>query len=157
MPRKYQWIGLVYLIILLQSCIQQVVLMFHPDSHIALYYAVLTYMEGDFYMDHLCSILQTFLHLFQCVPVFLFLYQYRPRKVYPWRVLFILKIIFDVLGNSYYTNEFRSMYHYSPGMFWVNLGSVVAFYFPSMLMWYLYAFHTDKILPPDAKKMPDFI
>ncbi len=157
MPRKYQWIGQIYLIFLVTACVRKAVLMFHPNSPVAFYFEVLTYMEGDFYMDHLCNILQALLHLFQIVPVFLFLHQLRPRKVYPWRILFILKVIFDVLGNSYQLNELKSMYHYSSSMFWVSAGCVIAFYFPAMLMWYLYAFHTDKILPKEAKQIPKYI
>ncbi|MBP9854392.1 MAG: hypothetical protein KBD53_05955 [Candidatus Omnitrophica bacterium] len=61
-----------------------------------------------------------------------------------WRILFILKIIFDIIGNSFVLNEYQAIYYESG---WLALLTIfffsTAFYLPSTLVWFLYAFKEE--------------
>ena len=157
MPKKSKWIWKIYLLFLIYGSIKKVTYLLYPSSPLAFYYLILTNLENYFLMDYICNVIQVFLNLFTCVPVFLFIYQYRPTKIYPWRVLFILKIIFDVLGNSYQLQTFKSMYHYDPLVCASYVIASVSLYLPGTLIWFLYAFWTNSVIGKDARPTPKFL
>ncbi len=157
MSKKSLWLWKLYLIFLIFGSIKKVMYMHHPKSHVAFYFDILVHLDSYFLTDFFCNIIQVHLNLFMCLPVFLFIYRYRPTKIYPWRVLFVIKLLFDGFGNSFQLHEFKSMYYHSPMMCYTYFLSSISLFVPAMFIWYLYAFHTDRVIPANARLTPKFL
>lgn len=138
------WIWKVYLIFVFFAAYKKFAFFLHPFSKINDYFVILYAFDFHFYLDYFCNMIQVFLNLFQCVPLFFFIYKRPAKNIHLWRVLFIFKIIFDVIGNSYILNEYKAAYHDGGWLICISyLIFSIALYIPSTLIWFFYAFKEE--------------
>ncbi len=138
------WIWKIYLICLCLAASRKLIIFFQPYTQINNYYVILRAFDPLFNFAYFCGAIQVFFNLFQCIPLFFFIYQRPAKRIHLWRVLFILKIVFDIIGNSFVLNEYKAISYEGS---WLYLLMVfffsTAFYLPSGLVWFLYAFKDE--------------
>lgn len=136
----------IYLVFLAAKAVAKFCNFYLPISKEYFYFRIVSAFHPYFMLDYTANAVQAVLNLWQIVPVFYYIYGHRPENITLWRLLFICKMIFDVIGNSYAYVIFRSAYHDGG---WTFVAIYVLFsiliYIPSTLIWFLQAFQGEYI------------
>lgn len=116
---------------------------FTPDSPEHLYFSVLNAFEHGFSLFYILAILQIVLTFCHWLPLALYILE-RPRgPSLFWQVMFLLRAILDVAGNSYTKNILVSLYQTDPWLCFLTFLFMTLPYVP----WYWacgrYAFARD--------------
>ena len=118
---------------------------FAPDAPEHLYLQVIYAFTPDFPIVYILTILQVALNVFHWLPLALYIFQHRLGPPLFWQVMFVLRVILDVAGNSYTKNILVSLYRNDPWICVLTLLYLVLPYAP----WYWacgrYAFGRNKV------------
>ncbi len=146
MNKTYSLIMKVYLVILSAKAIAKFCNFYLPISKEFLYFKILSAFHPYFYLDYTANAVQVVLNMWQIVPVYYFIYGQRPQNIHLWRLLLIIKIIFDLIGNSYAGVMFRAAY-YDGGwpLLVIYVALSVVIYIPATMIWFLIAFQDEYV------------
>lgn len=144
MQRTYSLIFKIYLVIMTGKALAKLIQFFFPGSKEYLYFQVLSAFHPFFCLDYTANAIQVILNLWQCVPVAYYIYDRRPGNISLWRLLFIFKILFDILGNSYAYVIFKGAYH-DGGWTYVTIYLLysILIYIPATIIWFILAFKEE--------------
>ncbi len=142
---KRKWLWTSYCFLLLYFIGREAYYLFVPTSETSLYYLILRAFDPVFYIAYSAYIIRLLLNFIHCLP--LLLYTYRIRFLPPkfWQYLFILRCLFEIIGNSDELTALSALSHARPGMIWIAVIILLLPYVPSYLVCYWYAFRQDKI------------
>ena len=120
------------------------ILFFHPESPMYLYFYILWHFDKLFFISYALAIIQLVLDAVHLVPLVAFIYHVRLISPRFWQYLLILRIIFDLSGNSYDWNQLISFYKmdFTTGIY-VTLAWAMPC-LPSYIANFLYAFRWKK-------------
>ncbi len=144
MSLKKIWLWEIYFFILLLFIFNKAYRIFSPDSSIHFYFSVLNAFHPLLIFIYLLSLIQIFLNIFHCIPVFCYIHKIKIGGPRFWQTLFILRIIFDVVGHSYQIKYLTSLYYFSPKVFAFVFLQSISIYIPSYIACYRYAFKQEK-------------
>jgi len=136
----------IYFIIVAVSSLLRTIYFFHPSSDINLYFFIITTFNSLFFIDYFLNVTQVILHVLQCIPLYLFIYNKKILTKEHWQILFAVKIIFDLIGNSYPLNQLIAISTQDVFLASIALPWSVAIYIPSYCAFFLYAFQFDEII-----------
>jgi len=138
-----------YLLLIVLQILYQSIIFFSADSRIYLYYMLLKSFDPVFHFKYIANYVQIGLNIIHMIVLGLFVYNIRLLWPIVWRILFILKIGFDVIGHSYEAKEMISLMHSDLQHFLITILIMVIFYFPAYYGCFQYAFkETDKWSTP---------
>lgn len=146
MSKTYNFIMKVYLVFVAAKALAKFSNFYLPGSKEHFYFQVVSAFNPYFFLDYTANAVQVVLNLWQVVPVYYYIYGHRPDNIVLWRLLFITKMVFDVIGNSYAYVIFRTAYHdggWNYVAIYVALSILI--YIPSTLIWFLQAFQGEYI------------
>lgn len=124
---------------------------FTPDAPEHLYFSVLNAFHPAFSPFYILAILQIALNAFHWLPLALYIFE---RPLGPrlfWQIVFVLRAILDVAGNSYAKNLLISLYRNDP-----RLG-ILTFLFLTLpyVPWYWACFRYAFMRAQDCRKKSD--
>lgn len=137
---KKKWLWEVYSFILLFSVLRRAWNFFSPSSPIYLYFYLLKAFHPFYTFLYAVNVWQIFLSVIHILPLVLFIYRVPFGNPKFWQYLFILRIIFDLAGNSYECDTVISFYHEDPLLGLAILIQSISTYIPSYIACYQYAF-----------------
>lgn len=141
---KRDFVWYLYLAIYLYFVVNKTYHFFAPDSSQNIYYHILAAFDKSFYPVIYFSYFQIILNILSIVPLFCFMFYIHFLAPTFWEILFIMKVIFDILGHTYEINGLVGFYHTSPKICFIVLSASVLPYVPSYIAFYLYAFKRDE-------------
>ena len=139
------WVWKFYLLFLFFFTAKKAVLLFWPQSPEFLFYFILYGFDFSFFWNYFLAMNQVLLTILQWFGVFFFVYQMRFLSVDFWKIVFIIKIPFDMAGNSYHLLQLTALYKASPLLCFLMFAHKTAIYIPAFWALYLYAFHQEKV------------
>jgi len=145
MSNTLKFVSKLYLIIVSLFILKKAVIFFGPQSPVQLYFYILNCFNPLFFFLYMCNYLQLALSLIHIIPLALYIHRLQIFPEIVWQYLFILKIIFDICGNSYHVSYLVSLYHYSPLIAISAFLSSIAIYLPMYWVCYNYAFKSQKL------------
>ncbi len=137
---KKKWLWEAYLIILLISLFTKAWNFFLPASPIHLYFSLLKAFDPSYIFLQTINACQIFLSLLHIFPLVFYIYRIYVFTPKFWQYLFILRIIFDLTGNSYAMKTLISFYNEDPLLGLAVLIQSISTYIPSYIACYCYAF-----------------
>lgn len=140
MQKKNLWFWLPYFAILLHLITRKTVLFFNSDSPIYMYYSILSAFSFLFEFRYLFNFIQIILNIILCIPVFLYFSNKSWGDASFWKVLFILRIAFDICGNNFELQGIIASYYVDPRYSLLLFGSLTFPYIPSYVACFKYAF-----------------
>lgn len=124
---------------------RQALLLFSPESSVYLYFYIIRSFNKLFFFNYSLAIFQLMLDFVHMIP--LVAYIYRVPLLFPrfWQYLLILRIIFDLFGNSYDRNQLISLYQmdFTTGVYATLVWLMP--YLPSYIANFFYAFRWKKL------------
>jgi len=145
MTRKQRWIWEAYFVIILPYSVQQFYFLFSKDSPHYLYYLILRSFDPIFMAKYIAYIVDVALDLIHCLPLFLYIHRIRFLNPALWKIMFILRCIFEIIGHSYEMNTFAAFYHTKPKFLLAALAVMIMPHIPSYVACYWYAFRTGNL------------
>lgn len=142
MSQKNLWIWETYFIILILFTLRQAYNFFMPGAPAQLYFYFLSAFEKVFLGAWAAALLQVLLNLLHLFPVAFYIYRKRFLSPVFWQYMLLLRAIFDFLGHPYEWQLIISLFHDEPSYAVLVLAQSAAFYIPSYLACYRYAFAT---------------
>ena len=143
MKIKHRWIWEAYLIIILVFAMRNLYDLFSQDSKSFLYYFILRSFDPTFMLHFSAYILYVLLNIIHCIPLFLFIYRIRFGNPEVWKLLFVLRCFFEVIGHSYDMNALVALYHAKPKLLLPASVIMIIPHIPSYLACYWYAFRNS--------------
>ena len=111
-----------------------------PDSVIYIYYHVLGSFHPRFYLLYAYQIASNFLNILSLVPFYLYIFR-KPRYFAAfWRLIFILRIIFEFFGHNYEVNSVKSLLIFQPMVAQTALLAYALLVLPSYIAVFRYSF-----------------
>lgn len=118
-----------------------------PQSPVYLFYHILIGFHRPLFIVYLSNILGALLSLLSLWPLYLFIFHKRRFHPALWQILFLLKILGDLLGNYYQFLTLKSFYFTDRTLaFQIFAGNILTA-LPSYIACFQYAFRQDKIFP----------
>jgi len=118
---------------------------FTSHSPVNFYFFILNSFHPYFQISYGAAFSQILLDIAHLVPLFLYITRQRLWDPQIWQALFLLRIIFDIIGHPYEIHDLMSLYHYDPQVcLKITLLSVSA-YIPSYIACFQYAFNQKKL------------
>lgn len=113
---------------------------FTPDTPEHLYFSVLNAFHPDFSLFCILAILQIALNVFHWLPLALYILERRLGPPFFWQIMFVLRAILDVTGNSYARNILFALYRNNPLLCVLTLLFLALPYAPWYWACFRYAF-----------------
>ena len=143
MSQKQRWIWEAYFVIFLLFAIQNIYYLFKPDSPDYLYYSILRSFDPIFNIAYTAHVIHIFLNMIHCIPLFLYIHRINFLNPKVWKILFILRCIFEIIGRSYEANTFSALYHSNQKVLLFVLLFAIIPIIPSYFSCYQYAFKSS--------------
>jgi len=140
MSQIQKWIWEAYFVIALSFAILKVYHLCAPGSPEFLYYAILRYFSSIFNITYGAHVIHVILNLVHCIPLLLYIHRINFLNSTVWKILFILRIIFEIFGRSYEINTFTALHYSNPKAFLFIIVSLIIQIIPSYFACYQYAF-----------------
>lgn len=142
MSKKQRWIWEAYFVIVLLFAIQNIYHLFKPGSPNFLYYSILRSFDPIFNIAYGSCVIHVFLNIIHCIPLLFYIHRVNFLNPKVWKILFILRCIFEIAGRSYEANTFFAFYHSNPKALLFILLLAIIPNIPSYFACYQYAFKT---------------
>ncbi len=144
MKWRRNFIWEVYFFILCLFIGNKVYNFLHPDGTIYLYHYIFRHFHPTLAIPFILNLLQLVCTIFHLWPLLLFIFRKEVGSVRTWQVLFVIKIILDMSGQSYELSYLRSTYHDSPSTFIFVLIGSISTYVPLYMACFINAFMRKK-------------
>lgn len=145
MLKKQRSVWNIYLVIIVLFAAQKVYHLITPSSPSFLYYFILRSFDPIFYLVHSAHVLNVFLTVIHCIPLFLYIHRIRFLNPEIWKYLFVLRCIFEIFGHSYQMNTIIAFYQTNAKLTLLISAVMVLPHIPSYVVCYRYAFRQKKI------------
>ncbi|HLF18560.1 MAG TPA: hypothetical protein VI749_06670 [Candidatus Omnitrophota bacterium] len=145
MTKNQRFIWEVYFLVILLFMARKIFDFFTPDTPAYLYFHILQCFDPLFLFVYFFNVAQIVLNTVLLIPLALFIYQLKIGPPVVWRVLFILKMVFDTIGHSYETTYLVSLFYHSRPIAIMTFLSSVAVYIPAFIAQFSYAFRQEKL------------
>jgi hypothetical protein len=83
--------------------------------------------------------------MIHCLPLFFFIYQIRFGPPEVWKLLFVLRCVFEVIGHTYDMNTLAAFYHSKSKYFFLAAAIMIVPHIPSYTACYWYAFRRNDV------------
>jgi len=143
MSQKQKWLWEIYFTIVLSFAILKIYRFFNPGSSDYLYYSILNSFDSNFLNAYKAHMVYVFLNLIHCIPLLLYIHRINFLNTKFWKCLFILRFMFEVIGNSYEANLLTASYRSSFNLFLLELVFIIGPLIPSYFACYQYAFQSQ--------------
>ncbi|MBF0486443.1 MAG: hypothetical protein HQL16_08020 [Candidatus Omnitrophica bacterium] len=141
MKRKIHIGWLIYLAAVSWLSLGGLSSLFQPDSDIAVYYATLKAFHDPAGHFHTAAIISIILTLISLWTVYARVFGKAFKAILFFRILFFMRIIFEVTGHYYELQFLKATHHTDPIVVWVAIGVFIAVVAPSYKAHFDYAFH----------------
>ena len=145
MKIKNRWVWEIYFVIMLAFSVKGLYNVFSPNSESFLYYFILRAFDPVFYFHYSAFVLQVFLNVIHCFPLFFFIYQIRFGHPAAWKTLLVLRSVFEVIGHTYGMNSLVALYHSRSNFFLPVAVATIIPHIPSYAACYWYAFRGSDV------------
>lgn len=142
---KHRWVWEIYFVIMLAFAVKGLYTVFSPNSESFLYYFILRSFDPVFYFHYSAYVLQVLLNTVHCLPLFFFIYQIRFGYPGVWKLLFVLRCVFEVIGHAYGMNTLIALYHSRSKYFPLVIVAMTVPHIPSYVACYWYAFRRSDV------------
>ena len=146
MKTRNRWVWDAYLMITLAFAIKSFYRLVFPSSEQFLYYFILRSFNSTFYLYYYAYVFHVLLNIIHCLPLFLFIYNIRVGNPDFWKLLFVLRCVFEVIGHSYGINELAAVYYSNPKFLMLASMIMIITHVPSYLACFWYAFRPEKAI-----------
>lgn len=144
-PPKHPWIWKSYAAIYLLLVAQKLYALFSPDSPVFLYYFILRAFDPALNLVYSIYVMHILLTTIHCIPLLFYVYGIRFLNPEIWRILFILRCLFEITGHSYESNILLAVYRIGLSHFLLTAAVHIIPGIPSYVACYNYAFrNSDK-------------
>ena len=112
----------------------------YPESPLYVYYHVLISFHKDYMFFYLLNVINALVNTLCLIPLFLYVFQVSFLSKRLWQWLFVIRIIFDIIGHDYEIKFFKSLFYINV---WYGLSSLIlliALTIPSYFACFRYAF-----------------
>ena len=140
MSKKIKWFWEVCFILYAVLTIRRAVEFFSPHSEIFFYYYFLCAFDHHYLFIYVLNLLQIIFNLWHCLPMGFYTYDIFWLRPKVWQYLLMMKIVFDVMGNSYDKQLLLSLYHSDPKIALTVFLQGFIFQIPAYIACYRYAF-----------------
>jgi hypothetical protein len=113
---------------------------FSPESAHHLYFQILYLFDTRLILNYILTFIQINLTLIHLIGLALFIHRTPLFNQKTWQYLFLLRIVFDIVGHPYGVQYLISLYHQSPSICLSAFIFICSFYVPSYIASYHYAF-----------------
>ena len=145
MPRKYAWAWEIYFAIVAAHAVVSAAQLISPLSPVNLYVNMLAAFDKRFYITYFACALQILLNIIHLIPLALYIRQTPFLNPKFWQYLFILRILFDIVGHPYETKTLTSLYYSNHRILMILFVQTALTYLPSYIACYQYAFNRTNI------------
>ncbi len=111
-----------------------------PGTPIHLYFYILYIFDWAFIINYFFNFTSILLNLIHLFPLGFFILDKKIFKPILWKYLFVMRIVFDLNGNSYEIFAITSIFRDDPWTAAFILLRTIMFYIPSYIACYYYAF-----------------
>ena len=142
-----EWSWWAYFLIFSIFTARHLANLFSNTSTPYIYYHTLLTFNCDYTALYFLGIISAVINAACLVPLFLFILKTRLFHPGLWQWLFILRIIFDFIGNFYELNFLKSLLYARHELLVQAVVIMIALLGPSYVACFRYAFRQDKIFP----------
>ncbi len=140
MPKKRNWVWILYIAFLTSLIGRKVYNLVTPTSPNYFYYFFLRTFDPIFFVPYILNYAQVIINVIHLIPLTLYIFYIPAFNRRLWQTLFIARVIFDILGHTYEIRILTSFLHDNPlTCLFLTAQSVVP-YVPSYVACYRYAF-----------------
>ena len=136
----------IYFIILLAFLAAKAYRFFSIDSAVYHYFTVLMAFDPSLTILYLINLLQIIINLLHALPVLFYIHRLKIGPPQFWKILLILRVLFDITGHSYETTYLISLYYFDLKICFLVFLLSIATYIPSYIVCWRYAFARDRYL-----------
>ena len=156
MKINHPWIWDAYLVIILTVTLRDFYALLTPQSESFFYYFILRSFNPVFYLHYSAYVIHVFLSAAHCLPLFLFIYRVRWGNTEMWKLLFVLRCVFEVIGHSYDMNVLAALYYSNNKFIWLAVSFMIVPYIPSYIACFWFAFRSNDEWPASGslKSLP---
>jgi hypothetical protein len=140
MQKKDQWLFIFYLWLFAFNILREIFFFFWPESPANLYYYILRHFDETFLIDYYTHIIHLILDAAICWTIYGYTYGKKFLDAEFWRIIFVLRLTFEITANTFYQNYIISLYHASPRICITVLLLHLIMLAPSYVISYHYAF-----------------
>ena len=115
------------------------------DSIIYTYYHVLTAFHPRYYLIYCLHIAGGFINLINLIPLYLYVFRKPSALTYFWRIMFVLRIVFEFFGHDYEYKLIKSIFYSNFILAASTLAVYVLIFIPSYMAVFRYAFRQETI------------
>ena len=157
MSHVKRWLWEAYLVIAVFFAVQQFLLPFNPEEPHRLYYAIARTFHPVFYLHYAAFLGNAVLGLVHCVPLFLYIHKKRFLHPNVWKVLFVLRCLFELTGHSYEMNTLTAFFRINPQLVALTLFVTILPHVPWYIVCFDYAFRREKVLGGSRQVMENLV
>ena len=143
--RYFFWDG--YLLFILFLAVHKTAEFFSQGTSVYFYFFFLRSFDDLFYLYYLINAAQIILNVAACIPLFLWIHRIKFLHPRFWGIFFILKISFDLIGQSYDRIELLSFLREGPLIPVLIILQYLLIYVPLYVILFEYGFKWKKIFP----------
>jgi hypothetical protein len=137
---KSRWIWEIYLMFLILIVAKSVYIFFSSDSDLYFFFYFLSVFDKHFHWLYYINAFQIILNALSLVPLALWIYNKRFMAPQFWQAFFVLKIAFDIFGQTFDRIEIISLYHMDPFVSALLVLQYFLIYLPLYIVLFLFAF-----------------
>lgn len=119
--------------------------LFAPATAQHLYFRVLQAFHPVFSLAYGLTLLQILFHIIHILPLALFVGRIRLGTPRLWRFLWVLRLVFDVIGHPYEVNALTAFLRTDPLLGLYTLAAAAGPFLPSYWACWRYAFRREKL------------
>ena len=143
---KKTWFLKFYFFFILFSTFKEGLIFFSKESPVFLYFQFLNAFHPPFSMGYILNISQIFINIISCIPLYFSIHSRRFLNPFLWKILFVLKIILDIVGRPYEALQIFSYFHHHPKSTLLILAINALIYLPWYFFLFYYAFRPSKAI-----------
>ncbi len=113
---------------------------FSADSPVPLFHTIIFYFFPLHLIKYLIDLCQTILSVGHLIPLALYIFKQHSSNKRLWRILFTLRLLFDIIGHSFAKIQLKSLHHENTTYFWISIVSIMILYLPLYYANFKYAF-----------------
>ena len=140
---KTKWLWRIYFFIFASLIVKTTYVFFDPKSDVHLYLEILYIFHPSYFLMYFYNLIQIVLNCFFLLPLLFFIMRVRFFSPQFLQCMFILRLVFDLIGHPFEMIQLSSIFYENPKMAIIIFLYSIFFYIPSYAACYQYAFQQD--------------
>ena len=134
----------IYLIIFSLFTLGSMISILYEGSYTYIYYHILIAFHKSYLLSYWYAIISNVINSMTLLSLTFYVFRIRNLQFKFWQWLFVLRVVFDVVGHAFEYKAIKSLFYSDPWLGLMTILLVLAVLFPSYLATFRYAFHQEK-------------